>query len=93
LTRYKYPFAIELAEQTGLTGPGVFHPMLRKQLGEEAEIVYVDQSLNMLQQCRKRHASERIELIQANAHCFILEELNPELSMASRLRENETCTL
>ena len=67
LTRYKYPFAIELAEQTGLTGPGVFHPMLRKQLGEDAEIVSIDLSLNMLQQCRKQHASDRIELIQANA--------------------------
>ena len=48
-------------------GPGVFHPMLRKQLGEDAEIVSIDLSLNMLQQCRKQHASDRIELIQANA--------------------------
>ena len=48
-------------------GPGVFHPMLRKQLGEEAEIVSVDLSISMLQQCKKHHASVRIELIQANA--------------------------
>lgn len=48
-------------------GPGVFQPMLRKQLGEDAEIVSVDLSLNMLRQCQKQHASERIELVHANA--------------------------
>ena len=48
-------------------GPGVFQPMLRKALGAEAQIAAVDLSLNMLRQCRKQHASERVELIRANA--------------------------
>lgn len=48
-------------------GPGVFQPMLRKALGTDAQIAAVDLSLNMLRQCRKQHASERVELIRANA--------------------------
>lgn len=48
-------------------GPGVFQPMLRARLGEAAEIASVDLSLNMLRQCRKHHAAQHIELIQANA--------------------------
>jgi len=48
-------------------GPGVFQPLLRARLGEEAQIAAVDLSLNMLQQCRRHHAGERVELIHANA--------------------------
>lgn len=48
-------------------GPGVFQPLLRAHLGEAVEIASVDLSLNMLRQCRKHHAAQHIELIQANA--------------------------
>jgi len=47
-------------------GPGVFQSILRRALGGDAEIVSVDLSINMLRQCKKLHASERIELVQAN---------------------------
>lgn len=48
-------------------GPGVFHPILRQKLGDKAEIAAIDLSCNMLRQCQKRHALDRVELIQANA--------------------------
>ncbi len=47
-------------------GPGVFQPMLRRALGNDAEMVALDLSHNMLRQCRKRHADLNIELVQGN---------------------------
>jgi ubiquinone/menaquinone biosynthesis C-methylase UbiE len=48
-------------------GSGVYQPYLRAALGLEAEFASLDLSLGMLRQCRKRHASLRVELIQGNA--------------------------
>ena len=48
-------------------GPGVFQPLLREAVGPEGEIAALDLSLNMLRQCRKRHARMHIELIHADA--------------------------
>lgn len=48
-------------------GPGVFQPLLRQALGPNAEIVSVDLSIRMLQQCKKHYKGLNIQLIQANA--------------------------
>ncbi len=48
-------------------GPGVFQPMLRARLGEAAEFAALDLSLDMLRECRRQHAQERVELVQGNA--------------------------
>ena len=47
-------------------GPGVFQPMLRAAIGNAAPMCAVDLSLNMLRQCRKKHANLDIELIRGN---------------------------
>lgn len=48
-------------------GPGVFQPMLRRALGDAAEIGALDLSLDMLRQCRLRHDDLGVALIQGNA--------------------------
>jgi ubiquinone/menaquinone biosynthesis C-methylase UbiE len=48
-------------------GPGVFQKYLRDQIGETGELVALDLSMGMLQQCRKRNGKLNVELIHANA--------------------------
>jgi ubiquinone/menaquinone biosynthesis C-methylase UbiE len=48
-------------------GPGVFQKYLRDQIGATGELVALDLSMGMLQQCRKRNRKLNIELIHANA--------------------------
>jgi ubiquinone/menaquinone biosynthesis C-methylase UbiE len=48
-------------------GPGVFQKYLRDAIDETGELVALDLSMGMLQQCRKRNTKLNIELIHANA--------------------------
>jgi len=48
-------------------GPGVFQPLLRRAVGEAAEIAALDLSLGMLRQCRLRHDNLGVALIHGNA--------------------------
>jgi ubiquinone/menaquinone biosynthesis C-methylase UbiE len=48
-------------------GPGVFQKYLRDCIGEAGELVALDLSVGMLQQCRKRNKSLNVELIHGNA--------------------------
>jgi len=48
-------------------GPGVFQELLRREVGENGEIVALDLSLRMLQQCRQRNKKLNVHLVHGNA--------------------------
>ncbi len=48
-------------------GPGVFQKFLRNDIGENGELVALDLSMGMLQQCRKKNKKLNVQLIHGNA--------------------------
>jgi ubiquinone/menaquinone biosynthesis C-methylase UbiE len=48
-------------------GPGIFQKYLRETIGETGELVALDLSMGMLQQCRKRNGKLNIHLVHGNA--------------------------
>jgi ubiquinone/menaquinone biosynthesis C-methylase UbiE len=48
-------------------GPGVFQQYLRHEIGVYGELVSLDLSMEMLQQCKKKNAHLNVQLIHGNA--------------------------
>lgn len=65
VARLGWPQGLQTLEVS--PGPGVFLPLLRRMLGQEAPLAALDLSQAMLRQCRLRHGDLEVALVQGNA--------------------------
>jgi ubiquinone/menaquinone biosynthesis C-methylase UbiE len=72
ISRLSLPSEIKLLEVS--PGSGVFQRFLREDITDKGELVSLDLSMNMLQQCQKRNGDLNIYLIHGNAQYLPFED-------------------